>query len=123
MRAGIAPAHEIERRAHVVHFTRAVAELAVAGAGAAKVEAQHRASDTAERLGRLVHRLRVHRAAVAGMRMREHDGGPESGIMSGLEPAVPGNVPPCRRLLDQRLETAGRSGDLTQPCRCHWSPR
>src|SRR5436190_6536703 len=115
MRAGIASGHEIERRPHVVHFARSVAELAAAGAGAAKVEAQDRASDAAERLRRLVHRLGMHRPAVAGMRMREHDGGAQSGLMSGFEPAIRGYVTPVRRLLDQRFETAGRSGNLTQP--------
>mgnify|MGYP003694393859 CR=1 FL=1 len=66
-----------------------VAELSRAGAGAAEVEAQHRAADPAERLRRLVDDLRVHRAAVLGLRVREDDRGAQAApAMSGAHPAV-----------------------------------
>ena len=58
--------HEVERRAEVVHLAAALVERAGARADAAEVEAQHRAADPRQRLRRLIHRLRVHRAAVLG---------------------------------------------------------
>ena len=73
--AGIARGHEVERGAEVVHLAAPVVERARARADAAEVEAQHGAADARQRLRRLVHRLRVHRAAVLRMRMREDDRG------------------------------------------------
>src|SRR6266850_6491605 len=58
LRARIPLAHEIQRRAKVVHLARSVAETARARAGAAEVEPKHGAADAAERLGRLIHDLR-----------------------------------------------------------------
>ena len=59
--------------AEIVLLARTVVERAGAPSDAAEVEAQHGAADPAQRLRRLIHDLRVHRAAV--LRMRERHGG------------------------------------------------
>ena len=51
-----------------------IAERARAGARAAKIEPQDGAANPRERFRRLIDDLRVHRAAVLGVRMREDDG-------------------------------------------------
>ena len=72
-RAPVALLHEVERRPEVVHLAGAVGERAGASSRAAEVEAQHGAADAGERLRGLIDDLRVHRAAVLGVRMREDD--------------------------------------------------
>ena len=65
--------HEVEAGAEVGQLALAPGELAVAHADAAEIESQHRASQPAERLGRLEHDLRVHRPAVLRVRVRQDD--------------------------------------------------
>ena len=69
---------------------------------APEVEAEHGAPEARERLRRPVDGLRVHRAAVQGMRVREHDSRP---------------LAPSRRehrRLEQGLQPAGWPGNLTK---------
>ena len=61
----------------------------------------------------LVHRFRVHRAAVLRMRMGEHDR--RARPVGGRHGAArPGRPPAIRRLVEQHFETSGRAGDLTK---------
>ena len=106
--------HEIQRRAEIVELARSVVERSRARAGAAKVESQHRAADPAERLGRLIHDLRVHRAAVLRVRMREDNGGAQAAGVSRADEAVGADRPRGRRLVEQRFEAPGRPLDLTK---------
>ena len=66
--------HEVERRAEIVLLADAPRQTALAPADAPEVEPQHRAADASQRFRRLIHGLRVHRAAVLRVRMAEDDG-------------------------------------------------
>ena len=112
--ARILPRHVVERSAEVVLFARAVVERSLAGTGAAEVEPQHGAADPAQRLRRLIHDLRVHRPALRRQRVGEHDGGAQAAGMSLADAAVVTDAAGRRRFLEQRLEPAGRSRDLTR---------
>src|SRR5204863_7100376 len=109
----IAIAHEIKRGAKVVHLPRSVGEPAGARTGAAKIEAQYRAADAAERLGRLIDDLRVHRAAVSGVRVAEHDRRSQAFGVPDLQPAVGADAARCG-LVEERFEPAGRARNLMQ---------
>src|SRR5262249_16853132 len=82
--------------------------------GAAKVEPQHRAADAAERLCRLIDDLRVHRAAVLRVRVREHDGGAKARRMAGAHDSVGADRARRRRLVEQRFEAPRGARGLTQ---------
>ena len=85
--------HEIQRHAKVLHLTRAFIEASGAAADAAKIESQHRAPCARQSLRALKDRFGVHRAAVRRERMGKDDGG----------------LRRAGRLIEQRLEAAGRS--------------
>ena len=65
-------------------------------------------------LAALVDDLRVHRAAVLGVRMSEHDRGSHAAGLSGVDQSVGVDGPDRLWLVEQRFEASGRSGDLTQ---------
>ena len=106
--------HVVESGAIIVLFAGTVAERSLAGAGAAEVDAQHRAADPAQRLRRLIDDLGVHRAALRGQRVREHDRRAQAAGVSLADAAVVADGPGRRRLFEQRFEPAGRSGELTR---------
>ena len=107
--------HGIECRAEILHLAGSVRERSLAGSRAAKVEPQRRAADARERLGRLIHRFGVHRAAVFGMRMRENDGGAQAAVVTGLEQSVSADAAGGGRFVNQRLEPSSRAAKLTDP--------
>src|SRR5439155_331778 len=79
----------------------------------AKIEAQYRAADAAERLGRLIDDLRVHRAAVSGVRVAEHDRRSQAFGVPDLQPAVGADAARCG-LVEERFEPAGQARNLMQ---------
>jgi hypothetical protein len=110
--ARVAPGHEIERGPEVERLATAVVEGALARSHAAEVESQDRATEPAERLGRLEHDLRVHRAALHRERMGDHDGRAwwrrrRERIGRGL----PGRAKRSR-IVDECLEASRRAGDM-----------
>jgi hypothetical protein len=107
------PAHEIERRPHVVHLARSVAELPIARARSSKVEAQHRTANAAECFRRLIHDFGVHRAAVLRVRVREHDRGAHARFVSGFEQTAVADTPAGYGLVEQRFEASCRSWYFT----------
>ena len=113
-RAGILLLHVVERGAEVVRLARAVGKRATACACAAKVDAQHGAADPAERLRGLIHDLRVHRAAVLGVRVCEDHRRAQPVRMPGVDAAVVADAAGGRRLVEERLEPPGRTSDLTR---------
>ena len=95
----------------------AVVEAPGARADAAEVEAQHGAADPRQRLRRLIDHLGVHRAAELRMRMREDDRRAETVGLAALDQPLRVDAAIRRRLVEQRLEWTGRTGDLTQASR------
>src|SRR5207247_11326006 len=100
-RGRISPVHEIEAGAKIVHLAGPVAEGAGTFSRAPKIEAKHGAADLRQRLGCVIHDLRMHRAAVLRVRMTEDDGSPQMFTIG--------------RLFQERFEPPGGSGNLSHP--------
>ena len=90
--AGIPRGHVVERRREVVQLARAVVDVPALCPTPRKLNRSTAQPIARERLRRLKHRLRVHRAAVHRMRMREDDRGARrrAGGDRGCRAALPG---------------------------------
>ena len=108
---------EIDRRAAVGHFTRAVAVTACAGPRATEVEAQHGAADAGQRFGGLIHRLWCIVPPTCGCAVREHDGGAESCRMRDGQQPLAVDLTCRRRLVEPRFESPGRPRNLERAWR------
>ena len=93
---------------------RSTGKTAGARAGAAEIDAEHGASDTAQRLCALVDHFRVHGAAVIGVRVPEHHGGSHAAGLSGMNQSIGIDGPHRLWLFQQRFEAPDGSGDFTQ---------
>src|SRR5262249_18885408 len=109
----IARPHERHGGATVVELSAPFVPRALARPDSAEIESQHGAADPDERLCRLVHDLGVHRAAVLGIRMREHDGGANAIGAPALDESFCVDAALWRRFFEKRFETTGGTGDLT----------
>ncbi len=94
--------HGVERGAIVGELTDAFVPHTFAGTYAAEVEPQHGTPETRKRFGPPIHRLRVHRPAFNGERMREDDRGAHG--LLGFQ----------HRGLDERFQPAGWSWNFAK---------
>src|ERR1700681_4487342 len=110
--------HEVEGDFEVVLLAGSTGEAAGARAGAAEVDAEHGATDAAQGFRPLVDNLRVHGAAVLGVRVSKYHGSSNGAGLSGMDQSVGVDRLHRLRLIQQCFEATGRSGDFTQ----HLSP-
>src|SRR5439155_5315253 len=96
----------------IVHLARAVRKMSGARASATKVEPQHCTPDPAQRLGRLIDNLGMHRPAELGVWVRKHDGGTQPTFVPAADDPIGSDTAGGRWFVEQRFETAGPAGEL-----------
>src|SRR5262249_14315468 len=110
--ARIARPHERQAGAKIIEFAAAIVPRAFARPDAAEVESQHGAADPRECLRGLIDDLRMHRAAVLRMRMRDDDSRSTAVGTSSLDESFVVHAAIRRRFFEQSFETSGRAGDF-----------